>query len=104
MTNSRHPNEHEPATFIKEWRDALCVTQEQLAERIGRHHTHILNSEKKKRGATLVKVVEFADGLQIPWQLLLRPPPKNLKQLVTQLSPAQVDLLVRMITDLIENP
>ena len=101
MANRKSTDNRDPPTFIKEWRDALCLTQTELAEKMGRHHTHVLLSEKKKRGTTLLKLVEFSDALGIPWKLLLRPPPSNMKAFVEGLNSSQITMFVALLSELV---
>jgi transcriptional regulator with XRE-family HTH domain len=61
-------------SYIREWREKLGLTQDQLAGRLGTTKASISRWENKKRGPTLNVVAAIAEALDRPITDLFRHP------------------------------
>jgi transcriptional regulator with XRE-family HTH domain len=60
--------------YLKEWREKVGWTQEQLAHRVGKSKSQISRYEKGLRDPTLSSAQHLADALDIRIEDLFRPP------------------------------
>lgn len=74
--------QNSPRLYIREWRKAAGLTQDQLAFAIGRDKSVVSKLERGKSGLTEVVINAIADTLRVPPQALYMPPgdePNNLR-------------------------
>lgn len=60
-------------TTIKAKRDALRISQEELAERAGLHRTYVGGIEQGRRNLSLLNIMRIAKALEIEPKELLSP-------------------------------
>lgn len=74
VTHIHKRSDNQPRLFLKEWREAKGLTQQQIADRIGTDTGQVSRVETGKRKANQSWVFGYASALGITPEQLYRPP------------------------------
>lgn len=107
-TGQPNPKAGKPRHYVKEWRKYRGLTQEQLAERIGKTHGAISQLETGKIDYTQGMIEALAEALRCePGDLLSRNPTKegavvDLLRIMQGASEHEQDRIIRIARELLK--